>query len=61
MLPRRATRVLLVSIFSLSPLTFTTTAAAQAGPVDPAAEIDNARFATIGQVNANSVFIRSGP
>lgn len=61
MLPRRATRVLAVSILSLTPLSFTATALGQAGPVDPAAEIDNARFATIGQVNANSVFVRSGP
>lgn len=28
---------------------------------EPAPEIENARFATIGQINANSVFVRSGP
>lgn len=28
---------------------------------DPAVEIENARFATIGQINANSVFVRAGP
>jgi SH3-like domain-containing protein len=46
----------------LSPLLFALPSAAQLpGAPEPTPEIENARFATVGQINANSVFIRSGP
>lgn len=46
----------------LSPLLLALPAQAQLpGLPEPTPEIENARFATIGQINANSVFVRSGP